>query len=50
LLLASLSCGQILSRTDVKKDAAAPEFSFKARFYPENAAEELIQDITRVRQ
>ena len=26
-----------------------PEFAFRARFYPENAAEELIQDITRVR-
>lgn len=38
---------KVLSQTDVKKDTSALEFNFKARFYPENVAEELIQDITR---
>jgi len=38
---------QVLSH-DVKKDTPL-QFRFRAQFYPENVAEELIQDITRVR-
>jgi len=43
-----LFCGQVLSQP-VKRESPLL-FGFRARFYPENAAEELIQDVTRVRR
>jgi len=41
-------CDQVLGQ-DVKKEVPL-QFRFRVRFYPEDVAEELIQDITRVRR